>query len=231
MTENEYWKHFKQIEEDIDGALAVFHAEEESHHLAREDERIRRCLDADALFWNMQVASLQSTLFMILGRLFDSTKGTLSISRFLDETVDHPGYFSKDALAARKTAGGPKPDWLDDRIAEAWIPNRAVLAKLQKALQLHEERAEVYRQIRHRYYAHRPLKDAHLIWDLFQQTNKKELSEILGFLCDVKAAIWQLYYNGKKPDLDEISHECDGEAIRESVRRVFKKLTQGQAAG
>ena len=81
MTEGEYWNHFKQIANDIDGALAVFHAEEEIHRLARENENIRRCLDADALFWNMQVESLQSTLFMIVGRLFDSTKGTLSVSK------------------------------------------------------------------------------------------------------------------------------------------------------
>ena len=231
MTEREYWKHFKQIEEDIDGALAVFHAEEEIHRLAREDERIRRCLDADAVFWNMQVASLQSTLFMILGRLFDSTKGTLSVSKFLDETVEYLGYFSKDALATRKIAGGPKPDWLDDRIAEAWIPDRAALAKLKEALQPHEERAEVYRQIRHKHYAHRPLKDAHLIWDLFQQTNKRNSARRSGFLCDLKAAIWQLYYNGKKPNLDESPHEYDAEAIRESVRSVLNKLTQASAAG
>jgi hypothetical protein len=150
MTEREYWNHFEQLASDIDGALEVFHAEQEIHRLAWEDERIRRCLDADALFWNMQVASLQSTLFMILGRLFDSTKGTLSVSKFLDETIEHPGYFSKDALTTRKTAGCPKPDWLDDRLSEACIPDRATLAKLKEALQPHEGRVEVYRQIRHK---------------------------------------------------------------------------------
>ena len=82
-----------------------------------------------------------------------------------------------------------------------------------------------------KHYAHRPLKDAHLIWNLFQQTDKEELSETLDFLCDLKAAIWQLYYNGKKPNLDESSHEDDAEAIRESVRSVLNKLTQASAAG
>lgn len=229
MTEREYWNHFEQLASDIDEALEVFHAEEEIHRLAREDDKIRRCLDADALFWNMQVESLQSALFIILGRLFDSTKDTLSVSKFLDETIEYLGYFSKEALATRKVAGGPKPDWLDDRIDEAWVPDRAALAKLKEALQPHEERAGVYRQIRHKHYAHRSLKDGHLIRGLFQQTNKEELSQTLGFLCDLKAAIWQLYNNGKKPNFDESSHQYDAEAIRESVRSVLNKLTQASA--
>jgi hypothetical protein len=231
MTEGEYSNHFKQIASDIDEALAVFHAQEEIHRLAREDGRVRRCLEADAPFWNMQVGSLQSTLFMILGRLFDTTKGTLSVSRFLDETAKYLGYFSKQALEDRKTAGGPRPDWLDDRIAEAWPPDRAALAKLKEALQPHEERAGVYRQIRNQHYAHRPLEDARLaVWDLFQRTNKKELSETLRFLCDLKAAIWRLYYNGKEPNLDESWREYDAEAVRESVRSVLSKLTAASAA-
>src|ERR1035441_5168833 len=137
MTEAEYLDHFRQIANDIDSALAVFHAAEEIDRLEREDESVRRCLYADARFWKMQRASLQSSLFMILGQLFDSRKGMLSVSRLLDETVEYAGYFSKEALAARKMAGGPKPDWLDDRITEAWVPDRTVLAKLKQIGRAH----------------------------------------------------------------------------------------------
>ena len=88
---------------------------------------------------------------------------------------------------------------MDDRIAEARVPNRDVIIKLRNALQLHEKRVDVYRQIRHRCYAHRPLKETHLICDLFQKTNRRELGETLGVLCELKAAIWDLYHNGKEP--------------------------------
>lgn len=106
MTEGEWRNHFTQIANDIDRAWAVFNAGEEIHRLARVDARVRLCLDADAVFWNMQIESLQTSLFVILGRLFDSTKGALSVPKFLDETSEHPGFFSKKALTNRKIAGG-----------------------------------------------------------------------------------------------------------------------------
>lgn len=124
-----------------------------------------------------------------------------------------------------------KTDGLDECIAEAWAPDRAALAKLKKALQPHKKGAKVYLQIRHKHYAHRPLKDAHMIWGLFQQTNNKELRGTLAFLCNLKTAIWQLYYNGKEPDLDKSSTAYGAEAIRVSVRTVLNKLTSNSAAG
>lgn len=231
MTEDEYWNHFNQLAHDINQALEVFNTAEEINHLALEDKGIRRCLESEALFWNIQMESLQSTLFMILGRLFDSSKGTLTVSRFLDETMDHPGFFSRDALARRKVPYGPRPEWLKDRIAEAWIPGRPDLAKLKEALKPHEKRAKVYREIRHAYYAHRVLGVADRTWDLFRQTNREALGDTLCFLSQLKAEIRQLYYNGKEPNLNGDLNDHEAAAIRQSVRRVLTKLTQTPVAG
>ena len=231
MTETEYWNHFKQISREIESALEVFHAAEEINRLAQENKEVRRLLEADARFWNIQVSSLQSSLFVILGRLFDSTKGTLSVARFLDETIEHPGYFSKEALMARRMAGGgPKPDWLNDRMAEAWVPNRASLNNLRDALKPHEEKAKLYRDIRHKHYAHRPPHDEGVVWQLFQQTNRNEISDMLGFLCALKSAIWHLYHDGTELNLDSSLHERYAEPIRQSVRSVFQRLTHGPIA-
>ena len=46
-------------------------------------------MEAEALFWNMHVATLRCALCLILGRLFDARKDTLSVSKFLEETADH----------------------------------------------------------------------------------------------------------------------------------------------
>lgn len=93
MTEEEYWSDCQLLSTEIDDALAVFFTYEEINRLALEDKRILNRLNADALFWKVLVHSLQTSLFIILGRIFDRGDDAHSIHKVL-QAIDHSEYFS-----------------------------------------------------------------------------------------------------------------------------------------
>jgi hypothetical protein len=62
---------------------------------------------------------LQTTWFIILGRIFDRTKDAYSIHDFLEATVAYKGFFSKRALAERKRAAA-------ERVSKYFVSDRLV---------------------------------------------------------------------------------------------------------
>ena len=108
---------------------------------------------ADHTFWQVHLGALQNALFVILGRIFDKGRDSHSILKVLDAAEEHIGFFSLEALARRKTQGGPKPDWLDAYIATSWTGDRQTMAALKKSLEPHvKSYREVYEPLRHSYF-------------------------------------------------------------------------------
>jgi hypothetical protein len=136
--------------------------------------------------------------------------------------------FSKNALAARKCAGGAKPDWLDYFMSDTWEPNTLELRPLKKALAAQAKKFnEIYRPIRHKVYAHRLVLDGNVEFELFEKTNRTEVRSILTFLRELMDAIEHLYLNGCKPVLGkQVKPGGYPEAIRRSVNSVLGKLAK-----
>jgi hypothetical protein len=194
MTETEYWSECNLLLTEIDDATAIFHTYEEVNRLALEDEHVLLALNADALFWKIQVYSLQTALFIVLGRIFDINPDAHSIHRVVRATQEHSEFFSKEAIAARKCASGIKPDWLDAFLAGVWEIEPEPLRSLRKELAEYSKRFhDVYRPIRHQIFAHKLLNSGEAISQLFGKTNRKELEEILNFLRALMDAINYLY--------------------------------------
>jgi AbiU2 len=102
ITEQEFWEHVQSVSAEVDDALAVFHTYEEILRLGSEEEAVFRAFSANAMFWNVQKVSLQTTIFVGLNRLFETDANALSIHRLLNEALAHPEFFSTDALRKRK---------------------------------------------------------------------------------------------------------------------------------
>jgi hypothetical protein len=221
MTEAAYWQSCRNLSTEIDSAIAIFETNEEVNRLARTDENILRCLNESPLFWRVHTYSLQASLFMTLGRLFDRNPDADSIHKFLAATVGQPEMFSKDALANRKRGGGPEPEWLQDYLADVWEPSAADLRPMKKLLAVHARHfEEIYRPIRHAFYAHR-LLDPEAVWRLFEKTNREEVGRILGFLRELIDEIEDLYLNGRQPLFGQGSHS---EKYREHIRSEARSL-------
>jgi HEPN superfamily AbiU2-like protein len=232
LTEQEFWEHLQSVSAEVDDAIAVFHTYEEILRLSSEEDAVFRAFNANAMFWNVQKLSLQTTIFVALNRLFEVDGNALSIHRLLNETLAHPEFFSKDALRQRKINLKSEPEYLDALINDAWSPaDASELRYLKMELKPHFRKfMEIYQPIRHTYYAHRLLQTDKPIAELFSLTNRNELGQILDFLHQLVKEIWHLYQNGMKPEFrTQGVVKSDSEATR-STRKVINKVAGLQSA-
>jgi hypothetical protein len=228
LTASEYLEQVNNLAKEVESAIAIYQAYEEVQRLGLNDNAVFQALNRDALFWNIHRSCLVTSLFIALARIFDTNPDAHSVQRLLNITLAQPELFSKSALAARKTTGASKPEWLDEFIERAWEPNGAGdLRHLKKKLGQYVKKFEqVYRPIRHNIYAHRLVTDDGHVSALFAQTNRAEIGTILDFLDDLTQSLWHLYQNGVKPALGQRAeyHNRHNEAIREGVRKVLLRL-------
>jgi hypothetical protein len=226
VTESEFQQHLEWLAEETSAALAVYDTYEELNRLARDRNDIQVAMLADYAFWQVQLGVLQGYLFVILGRLFDKRSDAHSISEVLGAAQKNIVFFSHEALSRRKREGGPKPSWLDEYLRTAWVPKQATFAALAKSLEKHSQYyRRVYRPIRNSHIAHRSLKPPKSVGEMFGQTNRKELGEMLVFLRDLAGVIRQAFLNGRPPVLGETNYESDRTKVQFAVQSVLEKLT------
>lgn len=233
MTEEEYSNELQSVSTEIDHAFESHHVFEEINRLGKDDRRIYAILNRNALFWNTQVICLQTSLFIGMARIFDSTSDAHSIHRLVNLTLAHPEFFSKDSLYSRRlrAANDVKPDWLDDLVQGAWIPqNSSELRYIKKALKPYTQiYNDVYRPIRNNVYGHRLGRVEETI-KLFERTNRTEIGSILDFLRELIFIIFQLFHNGNKREFGSASFGTDKDEIRKEVQNVLLALASSTLA-
>jgi hypothetical protein len=118
--------------------LEIFRTEAESaaqflysylsiHETAGKHRAVFRLLNTAPLFWNTNLAALQLSTFIVLGRIFDQSSKH-NVDRVLKLAQDNPTIFSKAALGQRKqgSSSGP-PDWLVEYLATSCVPTPSEL--------------------------------------------------------------------------------------------------------
>lgn len=225
MTEIEFWKDYELTRAEVNTAIECFYTYIEIHNYAAEDKKIFRSLNEDATFWNIQLYSLQASFFIALGRIFDNGPDTHSIHKLLAATVAHPEYFSKDSLAIRKSEGKQRPAWLDDYLVDIFEPQASDLRALKKALSPHRAKFKsVYGDIRDYVFAHKILKDKDKVSELFGKTQIKDIDEMLYFFYDLIEVLFQLFQNGRKPELGIGKYDYK-ERIKNTTRSAMLKFS------
>jgi hypothetical protein len=183
--------------------------------VAYKDEEIHDLLNTAPLFWNTCLAGLQTAAFIVLGRVFDQNS-THNLDRVLRVAQDNPQIFSKAALAHRKLGGSAeRPDWLDKYLLTVYEPTpkdfRRLRAHVNRRRRIYEAN---YRNVRHKYFAHKAVSDPTEISLLFSKGNNRELQQLFAFLGSLYNTLWELFYNGRKPIL---------RPTRYSVERIRNK--------
>lgn len=197
MQEVEYRKHFNIVANDITAATSAFYAYIEINKFASEDRENHDKINSDAYFWMGQLYALQTTWFIVLGRLFD--RGGYSIRKFLALTVANKGLFSKNMLAKRKSeaARQDNPEWLGEYLSTVWEPTIQDLQDIAGSIGVAEAKwKQSYKPIRDKVFAHHDLGVS--VNELFGNTLIGDIEDILHDLNRARIAIFQLLENGRK---------------------------------
>jgi|SRR5665213_2149291 len=221
MLESHYRRDLGLVENDIANGIEAVYVERTINKLALEDPKAFAILNANALFWTVQIRCLYTTIFMTLGRIFDHQAH--SIQKVLTATVENPQIFSKEAIGLRKLVGGRRPEWLDMYLKDLWVHNpddpQPLIDETERFRNIYEA---VYRPIRSKVYAHRVLKEDAHVANLFQKTNVSELEEMFRFLYKLAHSLAFTFDNGTKPCLDD--WDFGG---RETIERATQKAILG----
>jgi AbiU2 len=199
MLEAEYKRLFSLIADQITGATRTFYTYIEINKFASENNENYQKINQDGHFWSGELYALQTTWFIILGRIYDRTKESYSIHDFLESTVDYKGFFSKRALAEgkRAAAGQGQPSWLADYLKSAWEPSTADLEKIRTVITASDEKwTKVYKPIRDKVFAH--TNPNVVVSVLFRDALVGDIEDILRDLNKIRTAVFQLLENGRE---------------------------------
>jgi hypothetical protein len=221
---------FQVIRGDLDAAIKSNTAYLKIHALAADNREIFDEYNRFAEFWTLNTFALQTTFFIVFGRIFDPRADSYSIQKLVEATIANPALFSKAALRKRKRdhsrIAGQDPDWLVAFVKNAWEPTSADLLPLRAELNPHHDKSKaIYQPIRHRVYAHRSIEDGAAISALFDRTLISDIGEILCFLDTLLSVIWEMAWNGRHPDLTNFAHyEQFIDALNRDIEAFIRQL-------
>lgn len=224
LTEIQYMEELDLIINEVNTAIECFYTYIEIHNYAAEDTRIFKSLNENPIFWNINLYSLQTTFFIVLGRIFDDGPDTHSIHKLLAATVAHPEFFSKNALGARKAAAGLKPDEVDSYMADVFEPQVSDLRVFKKRLSSHRVNYDaIYADIRSLVFAHNILISKQDVGVLFDKALTGEINSMLYNLKDILDTLRDLVQNGRRPEFGVRTYEYQN-SIKQRVRKTLDQF-------
>ncbi len=206
-TEKQFEQELDCFRNEIEAGIQTLFTYLAVHATAHGKPQIERKLNATPYFWRTVLYSLQSTQFIVLGRIFD-TNSDHNVHRLLKLAQDNPSIFSKNFLAERKRKGSANADeWLPNYLKHVHEPDATDFRRLRKHVK-HRKNTymNAYRDIRRKVFAHTEVTDRPAIDELFRRTTIDELKEIFVFMSKLYQVLWQMYHNGVKPVLKQQPH-------------------------
>jgi hypothetical protein len=227
--EARFGRELEQFRHDSNAAAQFLYAWVSFHACANENQKIRRGVNESARFWNTTLGALQTSLFIVLGRIFDRDPKSHTLERLLREATQNPSIFSRRALAQRKAKQSPGATWIKDYVREAYVPSKTDFARLQRfaaAKRTIYERA--YQKIRHKIFAHSGISSRTQSDALFAKTNVRELQRLVLALGQLHEALWKLYVNGTKPEIGRSTYTIS--ALRKLAQKGDRHIPSIQEA-
>jgi hypothetical protein len=226
MNGVQYWQYYAAVRSDLVKAAYCYFAGKAIHTFAAESRDNLQRLNAQATFWKTTLHGFQIAWFMALSRFFDEGSDTHTMEKFLRHTVAHPEFFSREAFDARRmqdTPGGVRPDWLDNYVANIWVPTRDDLRDIARMIRPYRQKWRTdYVPVRDRAFAHNIVIDQQGIAALFSRTQIGDIEDILQGLYNILEIIKEIWINGRHPD----RHNSNQEYIEEIVPETRELLAQ-----
>lgn len=188
-------------------ASQYMYAEMAIQHAASKSKTLLNKLNNTPRFWIVCGASLQTSAYISIGRIFDNTS-KYNINKLIDSMERNLDIFQLEALAIRKLDGKKEePEWLQGYLQGAYVPSINDVERLRKMVSKYRliyERA--IKPPRNKYLAHREKEDREEVQALFANGKIDELWRLVVFLLKLHELLWEQYHNGKKPVFRSMRH-------------------------
>jgi hypothetical protein len=178
-------------------------------------------------FWITARAAMEYQAIASVGKVFGPRKRNPynidSLFQVLSETLS---VFSRESLIARRRRmSANAAEWLPQFMEHVHVPSSDDIRALQRVSRPHRRVYETqWKQVRDEHVAHSATVDSRSRWEMFQKTRIGDLEELIGFLNQLHAALWQMYYDGRRPIL-EVLPTC---SVRDLVATKLGDLRQSR---
>jgi hypothetical protein len=195
--EAEFSSRLLMFRNELESVNQFFYAYMALHGEIRDTRDVERLLIQDfPLVTSTLLGSLQMSIFISLGRIFENTD-TYNVNSLRGFACRHRWMFDLDRLGCRKESLGFRdPVQLGAYLKEAVVPTLAMFKELKKSVAIHQR---VYKDkiepIRNQWFAHREI-DPVTANQLFSKTVIAEFESLMSFLSEYERVLNQLFYNG-----------------------------------
>jgi hypothetical protein len=104
MTEEEYWRDYDIIRNDVNAAMLCCYTQRAINDTAVADTAILQNLNRNANFWRINSFSLQGMLFIVLARILDTNPDVHSVYQLLSATTAHPEFLGTPGIPLKLAA-------------------------------------------------------------------------------------------------------------------------------
>jgi len=220
---SEYKKHYDEFAQNVAYAARTWHHHVHLNNRAAEDQVILAALDKAARYWlDQRYAAVQTTI-IFLGKIFDNDGRVHNVDKTLRAAHEEKEHFSKTELRKRKVESGGEFEGLDEYVQNATEPDsedfKAISAEVKKAKVIWER----IKPLRDKIYAHNEILSDAERKALYEAVKNDDITEILQILLNISEALWQIEFNGRRPDF---SSNCTKpiEWAKDNVEKLIASL-------
>jgi hypothetical protein len=189
------------------------------HAVAGEQKSVRKLYNSTPLFWLTTLRALQTSVFIVLGRIFsqDSDHNLDALLRIAERDRE---VFSRKSLARRKS------DILgldvQPYVNAAYEPTAADFRSFRREARVWRRIYEAnYRAVRNQIFAHVEVSKPEEVDALFAKTNIQELEVLVTDLIAFHSRLQDLLHNGTQP-----LQRRPNSSVQE-----LRKMTEGERRG
>jgi len=195
--EQRFEDELEVFRKEADEAVQHLYAYLTMHAVAADDKAVRQLYNTFPLFWLTTLRGLQTSLFMVLGRIFSQdSEHNINALLKLAETDQH--IFSRELLAARKSSiqGLDVQAYVSDAHFSTPEDFRRFRREVRDWRRIYEAN---YREVRNEIFAHADVSQPEDVHDLFAKTNIEELELLVTDLVSLHARFQGWLQNGTPP--------------------------------
>jgi hypothetical protein len=209
---------------EADEAVQHLYAYLTMHAVAADDKSVRQLFNTYPLFWLTTLRGLQTSLFMVLGRIF-SQDSEHNVDALLKLAETDREIFSRESLATRKsTIAG-----LDVQayVSDTHIPTRDDFRGFRRDVKEWRRIYEAnYREVRNQIFAHAEVSEPEDVHDLFAKTNIQELELLVTDLVALHTRLQGWLQNGTNPKAARVNSSV--QELRKLPAPKLRSTLQGR---
>lgn len=182
---------------ECDEAAQHLYAYLTMHAVAGDQQCVRRLYNSTPLFWLTALRALQTSLFIVLGRIF-SQDSEHNLGALLRIAEQDRAIFSLESLARRKSEilGLDVQEYVRDAYAPTADDFRSFRREIRDWRRIYEAN---YRAVRNQIFAHVEIARSEDVGALFAKTNIHELEILVTDLVAFHSRLQELLHNGTRP--------------------------------